>query len=109
MNIAIFVFAYPVLSETFVINELFQLQEMKVTGGIWREKNGAGGVHPKAQKLNFKVNDCPEKIFGSDFKHLLYSHLWWIVREPLRYFELLFEVLSSFPDLESVKIFLKAV
>jgi len=109
MNIAAFVFAYPVLSETFVINELFQLQQMGVTGNIWREQQGNGAKHPKVGRLKFPVNDCPKQIWGSSFTTILSAHWWWLARHPLRYLKLLFEVVRLFPDMESFKIFLKAV
>lgn len=109
MNIAVFVFAYPVLSETFVLNELFQLQEMGVSGSIWREKSGNGAAHPKVELLRFPVHDCPEKIMGSSSGHIIKDHCWWLARYPLRYFRLLTEVIQLFPDAESLKIFVKAV
>lgn len=107
MNIAIFLFAYPVLSETFVINELYQLQEQGINGHIWREKSGDGAHHPKSQKLRFPISNCPEKI-SSNLPILLRSHLWWLRHHPARYFKLLGEVITRFPDLESLKIFGKA-
>lgn len=109
MNIAVFVFAYPVLSETFVINELYQLQQAGVNGSIWREKSAGGGIHPKVGLLEFPLFQCPEKITGSHFFQLLSLHFWWLRNYPGRYLRLLSEVLKFFPDIESVKIFIKAV
>ncbi len=109
MNIAVFVFAYPVLSETFVINELYQLQQAGVKGVIWREKSGSGGAHQKATKLQFPVQDCPGKILGLSIWPILKGHCWWFVHYPLRYVKLLWEILFCFPDKESLKIFVKAV
>lgn len=109
MNIAVFVFAYPVLSETFVINELYQLQEAGVRGAIWREKVGDGEAHPKVGELGFPVFTVPQKIFGAKFFKLLEQHVRWITSHPMRYLKLLIEVVQFFPDSESLKIFIKAV
>ncbi len=109
MHIAVFLFSYPVLSETFVINELYQLQQRGVQGTIWREKIGNGLVHPKVGKTQFAIYDSPAKIFGPLAWQLFFTHIWWLLHQPVRYLFLLFEVVRYFPDRESLKIFLKAM
>lgn len=109
MHIAVFLFSYPVLSETFVINELYQLQQQGVKGTIWREKVGNGSAHPKVGKTQFPAFDCPAKVFGPLSWQLFFTHIWWVLHQPVRYFSLLAEVLRYFPDKESLKIFIKAV
>ncbi|MBW7955189.1 glycosyltransferase family 4 protein [Patescibacteria group bacterium] len=108
MNIAIILFAYPVLSETFVINELFQLQQRGVQGTIWREKQGNGAEHPKSQKLSFPIIDLPIHILGKNFTRLCRAHFQWLWRKPRIYLQTLWEVIRFFPDGESLKIFLKS-
>lgn len=108
MNIAIFLFAYPVLSETFVINELFQLQQNGVSGSIWREQVGDGSSHPKVGQLTYPIYTCASTVFRA-WPQLLVAHCWWMTHHPIRYWKLFWEVVRFFPDRESLKIFLKAV
>lgn len=108
MNIAIFLFAYPVLSETFVINELFQLQQKGVSGSIWREQVGDGSSHPKVGQLTYPIYTCVATVFNA-WPQLVMAHCWWMTHHPIRYLKLFWEVVRFFPDGESLKIFLKAV
>lgn len=107
MNIAVFVFAFPVLSETFVLNEVVQLEQAGLSGSIWREKSGNGSSHPKLQQLGFPVYDCPDKILPAWRSHIT-AHWWWFTRAPLRYVRAFFTVIRNFPDVESFKILVKA-
>jgi hypothetical protein len=107
MNIAVFVFAFPVLSETFVLNELVQLGQAGLSGTVWREKTGNGSSHPKLQQLGFSVHECRAKILP-EWNVILAAHRWWLQRAPLRYFHTLIRVVWNFPDWESFKIFIKA-
>jgi colanic acid/amylovoran biosynthesis glycosyltransferase len=108
MNIAVFLFSYPVLSETFVINELFQLEESGVKGAIWREQSNSGGSHPKAQQLKFPIFEIPKKVFGKEFFHLGVAHLWWFARNPWRYCKLVCLMFAHFPNKELLKLFFKS-
>ncbi len=110
MKIAFFIFEFPVLSETFVLNELIQLQENGVSGTIFREKEGQKNhVHTQYSKLSFPEYTAPSKILSSaTLPALILNHWWWLRTFPKRYFQFLTHWRFHLHSLEHFRIFLKS-
>jgi colanic acid/amylovoran biosynthesis glycosyltransferase len=109
MKVAFFLHEFPVKSETFVLNELFYLQESGIKGIIISEKKDSECFHPKIKKILYKhivINKfiLSFKYFTSIFR----SHTYWVIKNPAGYIQslkYLFSVISK----ENLRIFLQAL
>ena len=87
MKIGFFLSEYPVLSETFILNELYYLQQSGVQGHVFYESHGSSRVsHPREKEIGF----AKTHIFAGESLHkhpwtVLVTHALLFVRHPIRY------------------------
>lgn len=93
---------FPVLSETFILNEILELQKLDVQIDIARLNQSPDKIqHPGVSEFKGQIFEpkpsCKERIK---------SHLYWLTRKPGIYFGTLFLILSkiSHPKTVSVSI-----
>ncbi len=108
MRIAIIVQDYPKLSETFILQEFYQLGKLGVKGSILAfKKSDQGEKHPVFKKINFPVLYFPPKVLMRDnFYPLLLGFLKASFFSPAGMIKNLFWLLKA-GDVASLRVFLK--
>lgn len=108
MKVAFFLLHYPVFSETFVSREFLNLQQLGVDGLIYCEKKIISPpFHPHLKQIKFPVSVITQKIIGGDFFPLVFSHFYWIFKNPLGYLKSLY-LLFLFFNYHHLRVFIKA-
>lgn len=113
LEVAYILLRFPVLTETFVADEIWELQQTGVRVRIFSLlKSAAGPVHPISQQLTREVQYAPEPYSW----RLWWAQAYFFFRSPILYFTLFSDLIRQpcsqsfryyFP--RRVLIFLKAV
>lgn len=109
MKIAFFLLHYPVFSETFVSQEILNLQQQSLNGVIVCEKKiNTPPFHPHIKKIKFPIIEISQKIFSSsNFLSTISAHFYWLFKKPLKYFYSLY-LLSLFFSYHHLRVFIKS-
>lgn len=89
LRVAYFLKEFPLLSETFVLNEIIELKRQGLDIVIFSlRKPNESVIHEEAEELARKTHYIESLVKLSKFKKAytyLYSHLCFLVSNPLRY------------------------
>lgn len=108
MKVAFLLLHYPVFSETFVSQEILNLQKLGIKGSIYCEKkNTIPPFHPHLDDIKFPVNEISQKIFSGDLSKIIKAHFFYLLHNPLGYLQSL-KIFISFFNYHHLRVFLKA-
>lgn len=108
MKIAFILPAFPVFSETFILNEIFWLQKSGISGHIWYEtKHKSKPFQPVASKIKYLKTHITPKVISSTLLITINNHLLFLFRNPIGYFKAIVFFLSVL-SYENLRIFLKS-
>lgn len=108
MKVAFLLLHYPVFSETFVSQEILNLQKLGIKGSIYCEKkNTTPPFHPHLGDIKFPVNEISQKIISGDFFKIIKAHFFWLLKNPLGYLQSL-KIFISFFNYHHLRVFIKA-
>jgi len=104
--------AFPTITETFTLREILTLQKLGVRLKLFSllKPKPDSLIHPEAYELVNQTCYCPWILSWK----LLYAHLYYLLRCPIRYVRILFKIaLSSFSQpvefAKTIAIFPKSV
>lgn len=87
MNIGFFLSEYPALNETFILNEMFYLQQAAIEGHIFYEEEGNFAVvHPVEKRIHFtKTHIYHGHYIWRHLLYVLFVHIRIQINHPYRY------------------------
>lgn len=81
--------SFPKISETFVLNEILEMQKKGIRIQVFAfSKPQESCSHPRVKEV--KVNYFPKRRIYT----IAYGHIWWFLNHPLRYLKTLFLALN---------------
>lgn len=108
MKVTFFLLHFPVFSETFVSQEILNLQNLGVDGLIVCEKqNRQPPFHPHISNIKFTIVEISQKIFSKSFFQTINAHFYWLINNPLGYFKSII-ILFSFFSYHHLRVFIKS-
>lgn len=92
---------FPKISETFILNEILEIQRKGITIEVFAfSRANEDKIHPSVKEINY-LYYLPRK----NFCKLVYAHLYWFFKKPHTYAKALLFALR--PSNEISKLFLK--
>lgn len=88
MKIAFFLEIYPKFSETFILNEIYQLEKLGVKGVIFSLYHSQEReIQPIVRKINSPVFYFPKKVIGCQLGEMVWFQLNFLFSHPFSYFK----------------------
>ena len=92
MKVLYLVEGFPVISETFIVNEILEVQRQGIEVDLFAFRRINDKMHPQVQNIKGLHYFADRRVINI---YALYGHLYWMVKKPKTYLKILFLSLYS--------------